>query len=172
MARHLQLKLPALKLTQRSASGSWQKKDILRGDSSGGGTHLHEHDTSISKESDVLDFEYGGGDDCEGPSLYEIQQRSSVAAWEKLRPMMLSAIVESSGMPPGQNCVKCLQVPALLRCRRCGPTVFFCHACFLADHSKSNLFHVAEEWKVTKDSFTYKSIFESIIGIGDTPLHI
>jgi len=150
MARYLQFRLPPLKVTQRSAGGSCLKKDVQRGASLGDIHPCSQQDVTETESVDynlALGFE-GDYKPPEGPNLYEIQQQANAAAWERIRRMMLNPVVESNAMPLGQACVKCLQTSASLQCQKCGPAIFYCDDCFLADHSKFNFFHVAEEWKV------------------------
>ena len=52
------------------------------------------------------------------------------AAWERIRHDLLRAVVESEAMPPNQVCIKCNDVLATLRCRKCGPSAFFVMCAF------------------------------------------
>jgi len=111
MARYLQFRLPPLKVTQRSAGGSCLKKDVQRGASLGDIHPCSQQDVTETESVDynlALGFE-GDYEPPEGPNLYEIQQQANAAAWERIRRMMLNAVVESNAMPLGQACVKCLQ---------------------------------------------------------------
>ena len=59
---------------------------------------------------------------CEGPSLHTIQKQANAAVWERIRHQLLRAIMESKAMPQNQLNVKCNDVVANLRCRKCNPS--------------------------------------------------
>ena len=82
------------------------------------------------------------------PSLHEIKQKANVKAWETLRSSLLSTVTECSAMPQDQSCTLCSVAEATFRCLQCGPCVFYCSSCLHEWHSRSNVFHMAEEWKV------------------------
>ena len=54
------------------------------------------------------------------PTMYELECKSSVSGWEKIRPNMLTAVTEFTAMPFDQLCLNC-QGTASIRCQRCGP---------------------------------------------------
>ena len=104
---------------------------------------------TVSMEPTAIgSFEGSSNDFIEGPSLHTIQKEANAEAWKKIRPMILRAVVENEGMPAKQLCIMCSELAAV-RCRKCGPFAFFCNHCFLHAHTQVNLFHVAEEWKVS-----------------------
>lgn len=85
------------------------------------------------------------------PLLHEIKQKApSVAGWSTLRSALLrlSAITENSSMPHNQVCALCPAV-ATFRCVQCGPCVYYCDHCLHDWHSRTNIFNLHEEWKVT-----------------------
>ena len=41
------------------------------------------------------------------PSLHKIAQEAVIASWNKIHPDLLRAVIESSAMPPNQNCALC-----------------------------------------------------------------
>ena len=81
------------------------------------------------------------------PSLHEIKQKASVTGWSTLRSALLSAITENSSIPQNQVCALCPAV-ATFRCVQCGPCVYYCDHCLRDWHSRTNIFHLPEEWKV------------------------
>ncbi len=143
MAQHISLKLPALKLRKRDTSGSCQRQDIYPVSSATSASEIQDEDNDPE-----LYLDAGTSDDTEGPSLYKIQQESSVAEWNEIRDKLVRAVVETNAMPLEQICVKCLESPASLRCQKCSVASFYCESCFVNEHSNANFFHVPEEWKV------------------------
>lgn len=153
MAARLKLKLPALKVTQRSTTGETVRRDIPRGCISS----IHSDDnSSLVETSDnigVQEATEGAIDDdstyvtLDEPSLHKISQEASVASWNKIRPAILRAAIESSAMPPNEQCCMCT-AEAEYRCLQCSSTSYFCRGCFCELHSKINLFHTGEVWEV------------------------
>ena len=160
----LHFKLPPLKVTVRPTSGQIERIVIYREDSarkSALSQDRPEKDDflpgSKDEEADssrIDNIQYGSSDVevdeafVEGPSLHKIQKQAHAAIWDGIRNDILRAVVESEAMPQNQVCIKCNNVLATLRCRKCGPSAFSCDVCFLTDHKNTNLFHIAEEWKV------------------------
>ena len=81
------------------------------------------------------------------PTLNELENEASIAAWNKVRGSILSAITECQAMPVDQKC-QC-ENTALLRCVTCGPNAYFCEKYFLDDHKFRNTFHLAKMWEVS-----------------------
>ena len=154
---HLNLKLPSLKVKQHSSSGQVQKRVVYRQALSTPWQISKNNDCSQSTSEPVepsIDFHLLSDDKfdegcSEGPSLHKLQREANASAWEEVRAKLLHAVVESEAMPLNQACTKCSEVPATLQCRKCGPSAFFCCACFHHVHCGINVFHVAEEWKVS-----------------------
>lgn len=166
MAVRKKLKLPPLKVTYHPTFGTREVKNIQRGISVTSldvcgheeqGTQLQSQseapnqsgivsDNHASCDSSQMFLNLQSNDD-ELPSLYEIEQRSSVTAWEKLRSGFLSIATECSAMPVDQICLICKSA-AVLRCQRCGPSIYYCFDCFSRQHEIANIFHMPEEWKV------------------------
>ena len=165
MAKHIQLKLPSFRVTVRPTSGPVQKKIIHRSATSQVSQKLDSIEPGSASSPKPLESDYQhcdaepheDDDFTEGSSLHRIQKKANASAWEKIRPSLLKAVVESEAMPPYQECIKCFKVPASLRCRKCGPYAFFCTTCFLTAHCAVNIFHVAEEWKVSQQHLYHSS---------------
>ena len=107
-----------------------------------------DNDTSSTNAADYM---FGFADHTQDssmiePTVYELQQRATVDAWEQLRGKMLSIAIENCALPIGQKCLTCMN-PAKFRCEGCGPLVFYCFNCFCNQHETTNFFHVAEEWE-------------------------
>ena len=160
MAKRLKAKLPMLSVTQRSTAGEVSHRRIPRG--------CVQQELKPSADSGALDTDdwpqlndsYGEQQVAsELPSLHSIAQRSAVELWEKIRPSLLQAAIESSAMPPNQTCISCCDNEALYRCLQCGPRAFFCHCCFALMHSTMNLFHTGEVWEVCQRMPIYNQWF-------------
>lgn len=82
-------------------------------------------------------------------SLYEIEATAQAKYWADIRKELLFAHTEEASFPETSLCIVCAQI-AELRCKQCGPHVFFCKSCFQQQHCSINIFHVAEKWLVSK----------------------
>ena len=85
------------------------------------------------------------------PSMYKIQQQTSVIGWERLRPDMMHIITEANAMPNDKICAVCQIDLANFRCLRCGPVAYYCISCLrvvLILIATCFMFHVPEEWEV------------------------
>ena len=91
-------------------------------------------------------FDYSPSD-TEEPTAYELERKSVVAGWQKIRGDVLKVVTEAAAMPLDQLCLSC-DMLATLRCQQCGPLGFFCHECFKISHRHINFFHVSEKWEV------------------------
>ena len=85
--------------------------------------------------------------DSEEPTGYELESKSVVAGWQKIRADILKVVTEAAAMSLDQLCLNCEKL-ATLRCQQCGPLGFFCHECFKSCHRHVNFFHVSEKWEV------------------------
>lgn len=81
------------------------------------------------------------------PSLQSIKQKANVAAWTEICRALRCAVMESSAMHIDQCCIVRSE-RALYRCLQCAAWAIYCPACFDTAHSKVNLFHTSEVWKV------------------------
>ncbi len=84
------------------------------------------------------------------PSHHELETKSSILGWNKIRSGLLTAFTKSECMAVSQICSVCL-VPALIRCQECGPGTYYCIQCFGDEHTTKNIFHAAEKWEVRFD---------------------
>ena len=158
------LVLPPLKLTQRSTfDSSTVKSSIYRGNSEQKLqlSNLDNSDGVVENQNteeplDDGDDAFGSNDVFTayspdspggGSTLHELQCKSNVAGWEAVRKEILTAVIETQAMPPGQLCITC-KCSASCRCQRCGPLGFFCLDCFQEQHKITNVFHVGEKWEV------------------------
>jgi len=82
----------------------------------------------------------------ESRASYRAHQQSLSDQWTALRESLLTAAIESEGMPNGQLCMVCEIEHACLRCRDCGPNQFFCKGCGVKLHQCRNHFHYMEQW--------------------------
>jgi len=145
------MKLPVLKVTQRSTTGETVRRDIPRGCiGSDAIASQNENSSCFGDEYDAFSVEQPDSvDNAElfDPSLHKITQEAAVANWNAIRPAILRAAIESSAMHANQSCCLCTN-EATLRCLQCSSTGYFCHQCFCDIHKKINLFHVGEVWEV------------------------
>ena len=173
MAFYTQLKLPPLKLTVTQHPKATTKV-LFRGVDDPVGSSILQSSSSGSSEGDSgvgssVDPTYSwnshDGSMVDGPTLHELQRKSSVKGWEEMRSKFFTATVECSAMPLGQECLFCSE-PAKFRCQECGPQIFFCESCWLSHHNKVNFFHTLERWEV---SFIFRGQADLEIPIGGTP---
>ena len=114
MASRLSLKLPSLKVTQRSTSGKTVKRVIPRGCFGGVACDRVEEDLAAVGGGASSSYIYLDADDDHSevslpePSRHKIAQESSIAGWRnKFRPDLLKAMIESSAMLSSQKCCLC-----------------------------------------------------------------
>ena len=108
-----------------------------------------EHDEQLHyNEDDMMETSAADIDHTPKISLHSIKQKANVAAWESIRPALLTAVVECCAMPEDQLCTLCCVSDASFRCKQCGPCVYYCSNCIHEWHNGNNIFHTAEEWKV------------------------
>lgn len=172
MASRLKLRLPSLRVTQRSTTGEVNHRLIPRGCTSQAvqttdESHpLCDNDGVDGKGDSVMDknkpvelpdqqFGVVGMDSGtlstsinDEPSLHVLAQKASIASWNKLRPIMLKTAIECNAMPLNQMCVICNTNEAIYRCLRCAPWAHFCQQCFEDAHKYMNVFHTGEVWEV------------------------
>ena len=156
MASHMRMKLPSLKLTQRSTQGPARQRTVPRGmvsvfsgtkQAERDGRHSDVADHDSSESSFLGNVDSGDGDSNE-PSLHFIKQKAAAAAaWEQNRVSMLRTYIECTAPTSDQKCVMCGN-EAKYRCLQCAPWVHFCSTCFAEAHRKLNIFHVGEVWEV------------------------
>jgi len=138
----MKLKLPTLKVTQRSASGVVHR-NVPRGERTAdyNKSSVLEEVSEPTPDPSVDSI----GDD---PSLYAVNQKVCTLAWASIRQGLLKAAVENNAMPINQICIMCPN-KAVCRCVQCFPRAFYCHGCFKEAHMKVNLFHAGEMWQVS-----------------------
>ncbi len=155
MSFRRQYSLDSHKLT-RHTSGRVSKTVIHRGCSSGAKQEVAASSASNSDSgslltdsllTDSLLTENLAGIE---PSHHELETKSSILGWNKIRSGLLTAFTESECMAVSQICSVCL-VPALIRCQECGPGTYYCIQCFGDEHTTKNIFHAAEKWEVRFD---------------------
>ena len=155
----LKLKLPSLRVVQRSTSGEVTHRLVPRGSGS-----QCEPSSSRTPTHSRSDEEFEGGDEAGGmmdfddsayhtapsdePSLHHIAQKAATASWKKLRPDLLKAVIEGNAMPPCTSCKICHTREATCRCLQCSANMYFCSECYAEVHSRTNLFHTGEIWEV------------------------
>lgn len=167
MANQMRMKLPSLKLTQRSTQGKVRHRTVPRGmtsssarspgcaddaekssqtspESPGEAGSVEKSDDGESPMLIIDDFDQ----DHSGPSLHSIKQKAATAAWEKNRVSMLKTFIECNSMPSNQTCITCAN-EAKYRCLQCASWAFFCSNCFADAHRSVNIFHVGEVWEVS-----------------------
>ena len=149
MASRIKLKLPSFSVTKRSTSGRVSHHFVPRGCDS-----VLNPDNSGSLNPDDSDsVELTRGLPAENlpenlPTLHEVTQKRAVESWNKIRWDMLQIAIESEALPEDQPCGVCSANKATHRCLECGPRIFFCLQCYEAAHSRANIFHIGEMWKV------------------------
>lgn len=144
------MKLPSLKVSQRSTSGEVVVRSIPRSftcpEKFGGHNQVME-----DKDSGDYCDDYENYDDMipdlPPPSLHHIAQKAASAAWKGIRSSLLKTSVEMHAMLPNQMCIVCKE-KASCRCIQCAPWAFYCCECWKEAHSRVNIFHKGEIWEV------------------------
>ena len=67
--------------------------------------------------------------------------------WRESSYSAFKALIEEESMKMDETCSNC-GAPANVRCRHCGPCVYFCSDCGVRFHSRWNYHHYPERWKV------------------------
>lgn len=147
MSFRRQYSLGSHKLT-RHTSGKVSKTIIHRGCDSGAKQEIKESlasnsDSSVVLEKSLLSENLSSIE----PSHHELETKSSILGWNKIRSTLLTVFTESESMAVGQLCIVCLG-PALIRCQECGTGTYYCMKCFCDHHTTKNVFHTAEKWEV------------------------
>ena len=145
----MRLKLPAFKVTQRTAASSTVRRNLPRGRK----CESAPAQSSSGIEEGVPDFVSmmeEGPHACSVPevSLHAVKEKAAATAWARVRPALLKIAVEGNAMPSDQSCIMCPEA-ASCRCIQCAPWAFYCQDCFEHVHSSINLFHIGEVWKVS-----------------------
>ncbi len=152
MSFRRQYSLDSHKLT-RHTSGRVSKTVIHRGCSSGAKQEVVASSASNSDSdpllTDSLLTDSLLTENLE-PSHHELETKSNILGWNKIRSSLLTALTESECMAVSQICSVCL-VPALIRCQECGPGSYYCIQCFGDEHTTNNIFHAAKKWEVRFD---------------------
>lgn len=91
---------------------------------------------SFSGDNDALEDFFS--DSPEGVTFHELQCKSAVAGWERIRKEMLEIVTEMQAMPPNLACIRCKNA-ASCRYQRCGPLGFFCIDCSLMKNIKISM---------------------------------
>ena len=73
---------------------------------------------------------------CTHASAYRKRQQKSVSAWLGVRDQMLA------------KCLKCEDKLAVIICLDSGPQACYCEECVESAHSKENILHKPQIWKV------------------------
>ena len=152
MACRKQLKLPSLKVTARSPSGTTFKR-VKRGkfvEDLPVATDPTANASSGCTEDSLACFESAIEQDQPTSSIYSIKQQSTAAAWEPLRTRLLQCGVEEQSMAEDKECNRCNSTVATIRCLDCGPRVYYCPKCCIESHSL-NWFHKPEIWQVSAE---------------------
>ena len=165
MALSRRSKLPPLKLTVWTGSGTPTTQLVHRGlrsaqvepsGSSSSATGVCKDmasDGDVAAESTIHEQQsHRSGIDLSiavVPSHYEIEAKASAKHWANIRKQFIFAHTEETSMPECSACILCSKT-AELRCKRCGPHVFYCNSCFRQQHCSVNIFHVAEKWQVSE----------------------
>ena len=102
-----------------------------------------------SSEHDVeLHMESGSEDEQDVQmSTYRKRQQKSTSAWMGVRKLLHRAKIESSVPSVNGACVVC-NSPAVIVCYDCGSEGRYCESCTESVHSRQNIFHKPQIWKV------------------------
>ena len=148
MANRVSLKLPLLKVTKRSSDGNHSQINVKRGKGLNSGSHRTE--VHHRAPSDDESFTAEASDDQTESyadstlSWYDVRQKRSSCAWEKIRENLRVSYVASNYFNPDEcPCTACSQ-PSCIRCTECGPRVFYYYHSFGEAHSRTNIFHIGE----------------------------
>lgn len=98
----------------------------------------------------------GASNNLNEDTSYKVRRQRLVTNWAKIRTDLVAVYVESEPIPARAVCCDCEQ-PAVLRCRDCGPSVFYCQECCNSFHKWRNIFHMTEIWKVSMTYYFSKS---------------
>ena len=183
MAARLKLKLPSLRVTQRSTTGVVSHRLIPRGRTSiqnepSDLCHSDAEDcerasieSGLSAESDNaldgldLDTSHVSGSlstPMNEHSLHVLAQKAAIASWNNIRPDMLKTAIEGNALPLKQKCIVCSTDDATYRCLKCAPWAHFCPQCFSDAHRRTNIFHTGEVWEVCSCIHSSLNCFKSI----------
>ena len=148
MAWRMKVRLPSLKVTQRSASSSATNIIVPRGrrDEVRVATSMEEAANEPSSggyefEGNAADGILDGHPDHDflrepSPSLHEINEAANSLSWKSIRSDLLRAITESFAMPMEKKCCLCCE-SAACRCVQCGAAIYYCRKCFEESHVAS-----------------------------------
>lgn len=155
------MKLPSLKVTQRSTKKGKRTVVCSRGGPDSSSSRVYEEGAASAEDPpyspshpslpdlpDLADDEEYKRSDLR-PTLHEIKQAANAEAWKSIRHDILHAATESYAMPVEQHCTACCKDDATYRCTECGPSVYYCPQCLWNSHSKANIFHTPEKWDVS-----------------------
>ncbi len=84
-------------------------------------------------------------------SAYFKRKEKLLEKWDEARPKLVKASVEKSCLPNEIRCNNCEWEYAVIRCRDCSFTSYYCKECAEILHSKKILFHSMEVWEVCTD---------------------
>jgi len=151
MAWRMKVRLPSLRVTQRSCGSSPVTMDVPRGRlGCGNGQaetgNVHEGPVSCPG-SPASVFEVH--EDLSDTTLHEMNEAANAEGWQRVRSSLLHAVTQSFAMPLEECCRVCHEA-AECRCIQCGPAVYYCLRCFETLHSVTNIFHTAEMWEVSR----------------------
>ncbi|CAI8006841.1 hypothetical protein GBAR_LOCUS4927 [Geodia barretti] len=153
MAWRMKVRLPRLKVTQRSTSSPATK--VPRGRRGGGGVAISaeeeaseapsgsemRHDEVRDEDHAVVFSDVYHDHDVvrePSPTLHEINEAANATSWKNIRSELLRAITESFAMPLGKKCCMCSEAAAC-RCVQCGAAIYYCIKCFEGSHSTANI---------------------------------
>ena len=106
-----------------------------------------DKDLTVPQLVEDADVEDGDKTSFVGPSAYQIRRRQVAKNWEKIRNDLVCTYFSHECLDDRAVCCDCGSC-ALLRCKDCGPSVFYCEGCCSSQHQWRNVFHVPEIWKV------------------------
>ena len=86
--------------------------------------------------------------DLHSVSAHENRRIQEQVKWNEWREQLVNSAIEEFSIAESTSCVWCNLTTAVVRCTYCGPHSFFCMECAKLLHSRSNMFHVLELWKV------------------------
>lgn len=86
----------------------------------------------------------------EDQSHYAKAKKQELSKWLSLSEQLKETACQNEAPPLSMDCCVCSQPSEpLIRCRDCGMGFTCCKTCYLTTHSTFNLFHCAEEWRVS-----------------------
>ena len=139
--------LPALKLTKIPTHGVKSVEYVHRVVADSQPVQAENHpSSSLHGAPEEVNY-FATTSEVEEPTCYEVESRACVVGWKRVRNKLLEVVTENAAMPLLSVCL-CCKSEAVIRCKQCSPSAYYCSTCYEERHSITNIFHVGEKWEV------------------------